>query len=200
MLDKIADIRDINDKVNEVNRIEWKGTEDWNYSLNYRDNYTEHEKRELTPLSDDTKDKLISVGYDLKIIEKIKTEEEAKIYIDAGLVCTEINGKFILINPNIDYQQVDPVTGKTNLDRMKEGLAPLDKQGKPIELHHIGQNNDSPLAELTREQHTGGGNDTILHDKKIESEINRREFATERKAHWKARHEQFSIGNDIKGV
>lgn len=54
-------------------------------------------------------------------------------------------------------------------------------------MHHIGQKPDSPLAELTTEEHRGAGNDTILHDKQKESEIDRNEFAKERKEHWKNR-------------
>ena len=33
----------------------------------------------------------------------------------------------------------------------------------PYELHHIGQNPDSPLAELTHEQHHKNGNFKKLH-------------------------------------
>ena len=49
---------------------------------------------------------------------------------------------------------------------------------------------DSPLAELTRNEHRGKGNDTVLHNKQKESEINREDFAKERAEHWKARAEQ----------
>ena len=49
---------------------------------------------------------------------------------------------------------------------------------------------DSPLAELTRDEHRGKGNDTVLHNKQKESEINREDFAKERAEHWKARAEQ----------
>ena len=70
---------------------------------------------------------------------------------------------------------------------MQEGKAPLDKDGKPIELHHIGQKSDAPLAELKREEHRGKGNDAILHDKNKNSEIDREVFATQRTEHWKSR-------------
>lgn len=51
----------------------------------------------------------------------------------------------------------------------------------------IGQKPDSPLAELTMEEHRGAGNDTILHDKTKETEIDRNEFGKERREHWKDR-------------
>lgn len=77
--------------------------------------------------------------------------------------------------------------GRTNRERAEQGLSPINKDGKVIELHHIGQHADSPLAELTTEEHRGKGNDTILHNKTKESEIDRQAFAKERNEHWEAR-------------
>lgn len=144
---------------------------------------------ERTELSSETKEKLSELGYPEDIIEKIKTEEEAKIYLDANLEPQEVNGRPCLVKKDIDPDRKDPVTGETNLEKMKRGRAPLDENGKPIELHHIGQNNDSPLAELTRDEHTGKGNYAILHERK-ESEIDRKGFEKEKSEHWKARAEQ----------
>ncbi|MGX7096014.1 HNH/ENDO VII family nuclease [Gemella bergeri] len=61
------------------------------------------------------------------------------------------------------------------------------ENGKPIELHHIGQKSDSPLAELSIDEHRSKENDGILHDKTKESEINRNTFNTEKINHWKER-------------
>ena len=49
-------------------------------------------------------------------------------------------------------------------ERMKNGLSPLTKKGDTVELHHIGQKQDSPLAELATQEHRGKGNYAILHD------------------------------------
>ena len=70
---------------------------------------------------------------------------------------------------------------------MEQGLPPLNKDGEPIELHHIGQKANGPLAELTQDEHRGKGNDGILHDKNKETEIDREEFRKERNVHWKER-------------
>lgn len=142
----------------------------------------------LTDLSDETKIVLQEQGYSDDVIENIGSEEEAEIYQNADLEGKSINGKDALIRQDINLDQKDAF-GDTNLERMEKGKAPLDAEGKPYELHHIGQKADSPLAELTRSEHMGGGNNKILHDVKKESEINRTDFNKERSEHWKARAE-----------
>lgn len=140
----------------------------------------------LEPLTDETKEELIEKGYSDDVLEAIGSEEEARIYTDAVLECSEVNGKDALVRTDIDLDATDPF-GNTNLERMENGRPPLDKNGKPIELHHIGQTSDAPLAELTKEEHMCNGNDSVLHDKSQESEIDRTAFQKERAEHWKAR-------------
>lgn len=125
-------------------------------------------------------------GWPDEVTNKINSMEEAQIYEKADLQDTVIDGKHCLIRTDIDLDQVDE-DGISNRQRMERGRPPITKDGKEVELHHIGQKQDSPLAELTMEEHRGIGNDTILHDKTKESEINRIAFAKERKDHWKSR-------------
>src|SRR4051794_22137879 len=61
-----------------------------------------------------------------------------------------------LINPNL----VDS-RGRTNLQRMEKGLAPIGSDGKSLELHHMLQRNDSPIAEVTNTFHKQ--NTRIIH-------------------------------------
>lgn len=122
-------------------------------------------------------------GWSDEIIDCIRSIDEAKIYQNAGLREADVGGKKCLIRQDIDFNQKDQF-GRTNSERMEQGLAPLDKNGHPLELHHIGQHADSPLAELTIEEHRGKGNDTVLHDKTKASEIDREKFALERSYHW----------------
>lgn len=124
-----------------------------------------------------------------KIIDSIGSWKEYEIYKNAGLVEAEIGGKKCLIRNDIEWNQKDAM-GRTNKERAEQGLSPINKDGKVIELHHIGQHADSPLAELTQEEHRGKGNDTILHDKTKESEIDRQAFAGERSDHWAARAQE----------
>lgn len=125
-------------------------------------------------------------GWSDEIINAIGSMKEYEVYKKAGLVEAEIDGKKCLIRNDIDWEQKDYM-GRTNKERAEQGLSPINKDGKVIELHHIGQHADSPLAELTTEEHRGKGNDTILHDKTKESDIDRQAFASERSAHWEAR-------------
>ena len=133
-------------------------------------------------------------GWSDEIVDSISSMLEYEIYRKAGLVEAEIGGKKCLIRNDIDWEQKDAM-GRTNKERVEQGLSPINKDGKVIELHHIGQHADSPLAELTPEEHRGKGNDTILHDKTKESEIDRQAFTGERNAHWEARANQGGQAN-----
>jgi len=150
-------------------------------------NETDEGKEGREGLTDEQKEKLRELtGWSDEILDAIGSWEEAEIYMKAGLKEVEINGKKCLIRDDIDLDQEDE-DGITNRERMERGRPPITKDGEEVELHHIGQKQNSPLAELTMEQHRGVGNDTILHDKTKETEIDRNEFGKERREHWKDR-------------
>ena len=150
---------------------------------------TDEGKEGLEGLTDEEKEKLRELtGWSDEILDAIDSWEEAEIYMKAGLKEVEINGKKCLIRDDIDLDQEDE-DGITNRERMERGRPPITNDGEEIELHHIGQKQNSPLAELTMEQHRGVGNDTILHDKIKATEIDRNEFGKERRDHWKNRVE-----------
>ena len=76
---------------------------------------------------------------------------------------------------------------------MRQGYAAIDSlTGEAYQLHHIGQAVDSPLAILTRLEHTGGGNNAILHDVNIadgagvHSLLSGSEWAAQRQEFWEA--------------
>lgn len=138
-------------------------------------------------LTDDEKKQIKDeTGWSDEIIDNIGSMKEYKIYKDAGLQEAEIGGKKCLIRSDIDMDQKDEF-GRTNKERMENGQPPITNKGETVELHHIGQKADSPLAELTTKEHRGAGNDTLLHDKQKESEIDRTEFKKERETHWENR-------------
>ncbi len=143
-------------------------------------------------------------GWSDNIIDYIQSEEEAAVYIDANL--KEVNGNLertdIDWNAKIPQDRIDRMRSlygdevadkwadKTNLDLIKEGKAPYGPDGQQINLHHIGQKSDSPLAELTNTEHKQ--NDGVLHDKTKSSEIERPIFRAERQRYWMARYESLT--------
>lgn len=133
-----------------------------------------------------------------EIIDNIKNIKQCEILKNSGLVEVEINGRKCLIKENIDLDYTDE-DGISNRDRIARGLAPFDsKTGKPIELHHLGQKAESPIVELTEEEHrtgeyeNGRKNQSLWHDNTVETEVHGEgnSWDQERKAHWKARAEQ----------
>ena len=129
-------------------------------------------------------------NYSPEVNSYMRSEAELGIYQKAGLEEQEIGEKKALIRNDINWDMLDE-KGRTNTERVKRGLAPLDSNGDSIELHHVGQKLDSPLAELTFEEHRGKGNDTILHDKTIQSETHAEgtKWDTERQDYWVSRAE-----------
>ena len=137
-------------------------------------------------------------NYPIDLIKTFKTTKEGYIYSEqAGLFAQEVNGRLALIR-DIDLNYVTDMmddTGHylTNLERMKLGYAAIDPAtGEAYQLHHIGQTVDSPLAILTPKEHTGGGNNSILHDPNIgsgngvHSIMPDAEWARQKQEFWKA--------------
>lgn len=142
-------------------------------------------------------------GWSDEIIENIKDMEQYEILKNAGLKEVEINGRKCLIKENIDLDYTDE-DGISNRQRIALGLAPLDsKTGAPLELHHLGQKADSPLVELTEEEHrtgeyeNGKKNQSLWHDNTVETEVHGEgnNWRQEREAHWKARSKETGGGN-----
>ena len=123
-------------------------------------------------------------GWSNEIVRNLASFEEYNHYKEIGLEEVMVGDKPCLVKQDIDFNQKEPIR-KTNEERMSLGKAPLDRDGRPIELHHIGQHDYSPLAQLTMEEHRGEGVDTILHEKNKVSEIDRSAFDKERANHWK---------------
>jgi len=141
------------------------------------------------------------------IVDAIQSPEEAEIYRRAGLKEALIGGRPALIRTDIDWSDYsirrntwlrnkladyDKWAEYNNADLIGEGFPPRDRNGDPYELHHIGQRQDSPFAELTWAEHMGDGNNVILHRMGKESEIDREAFDAEKSAYWQARYRSFT--------
>lgn len=108
--------------------------------------------------------------YPIDVIKQFSSVEQYEICKTAGLHPVTINGKTSLIRA-IDLDYVDEF-GRTNLQRMQQGLAAVDPDsGIAYELHHIGQKKDATLAILTKSEHMQGGNNTIWHEFGQASEV-----------------------------
>lgn len=124
-----------------------------------------------------------------EIIDAISSWKEYEVLNKANLKLEYINGRPCLIRTDIDMDQTD-AKGRTNRERMEQGLAPIGSDGKPINLHHIGQRADSPLAELTETEHQE--NYSELHPYKGPTEVHEEgnNWQVERESHWKTRSNQ----------
>lgn len=131
-------------------------------------------------------------GFPLDVIKQFSNTQQYEICKKAGLTPQTVNGQTALIR-NIDLNFVDDM-GRTNLQRMQQGLAALDPAtGKSYQLHHIGQKTDSTLAILTEAEHMQGGNNTIWHnlDKATEVHGAGNTWDAQRQAFWKAIAQSF---------
>lgn len=130
--------------------------------------------------------------YSSEINDWISSKEELEVYQNAGLKERTVDGRACLVRESIDPNYVDPKAGKSNQELMEMGRSPYDaKTGERIELHHIGQEYDSPLAELTADSEHGSFTST-LHTKEDDSwrhdeEKNKDYNTVQRPDHWKAR-------------
>ena len=179
-------------------------------------------KTELTHLAGISTNAMAKLGRDedvrVRVLEKLCTtldctlddivefvpnsESTSTVYFEqAGLYAQTINGEMCLVR-SIDLTYQSELAGQTvtNLERMRMGYAAIDPvTGQPFQLHHIGQAVDSPLAILTPFEHTGGGNNLILHDVNIEagqgvhSLISNAEWTAQKIEFWQAFAEWLAV-------
>ena len=93
----------------------------------------------------------------------------------------------------------------TNRDLMKNGNAPYayDAEDGKIEIHHIGQNESSPFAELTFKEHMMYGASKTIHSSGKESWRNNsaeeNKFYMERSKYWKKRASgKYTVITEVK--
>ncbi len=147
-----------------------------------------------------------TTGWSDQIVDYISSIDEANIYIKAHLQEATVGGRPALIRSDINWSafncrqewletklaDYDKWKDYNNADLIGEGYPPRDENGDPYELHHIGQQQHSPFAELTWQEHMGDGNNTILHQMGEYSNIDRQEFDKEKSQYWQARFHRFT--------
>ncbi len=82
---------------------------------------------------------------------KIFTRVQYKGFVTVNGVKRDISRRVYQRN-DIDFGYRD-ATGRTNLDRMKDGNAPIGNDGQPIQLHHVLQKESGPMAEVREITH-----------------------------------------------
>lgn len=115
------------------------------------------------------------------------TGEARKFWTNA----TEHNGvKVYQRNDIIDPNKVDSL-GRTNVQRMEQGLAPIGADGKSVNLHHMTQTNDSAIAEVTQTFHQQNSKVIHINPNTIPSGIYRNAFNTWKSSYWMNRANDF---------
>ncbi len=122
-------------------------------------------------------------GYPLDVIKQFHTMDEYQAFKNANLKPAVVGNKTALIKTDIDLTRVD-AKGRTNLERMKQGLAPQDSNGVSYELHHVGQQKDGTLAIMSQVEHDSPAIHGFLQ--KTEAHAAGTNWDAERQAFWKA--------------
>ncbi|EFI7783920.1 contact-dependent inhibition toxin CdiA [Escherichia coli] len=78
------------------------------------------------------------------------------------------------------------VTG-TNIERMASGRAPIGVDGKSVNLHHMTQNQNGPIAEVTQSFHQENSAVIHINPNTIPSGINRPVFDKWKEQYWRQR-------------
>ena len=89
-------------------------------------------------------------------------------------------------NDLIDPGLVDGV-GRSNLERMQSGLAPIGPDGKSLNLHHALQTNDSAIVEMTQTFHQTNSRVIHINPSSVPSGIDRSAFNAWRRDYWRSR-------------
>lgn len=77
--------------------------------------------------------------------------------------------------------------GKSNLERMRAGNAPIGTDGLPVEIHHLNQANEGPVVEILGEFHDRHHRTIHINGHDIPSGIDRPGFDSWRSRYWRNR-------------
>ena len=118
----------------------------------------------------------------------IASNRKNKLYItsEAYELYLLNSGRQITFNNTRVVQRDVFASNNKNIKLMKNGKAPIEYDGRSVELHHLKQNNKGTLVEvLSKDEHKK--HTKILHTSNKSSTINRSKFDTFRTQYWKER-------------
>lgn len=96
----------------------------------------------------------------------------------------KINGKMVLLdNSTFDVNYIDSL-GRSNLERMQSGLAPIGKDGYPVNLHHLDQTNNGAVVEMMQSVHRFNYFKIHTNTGQYPSLVDRPDFSIWRSQYW----------------
>ena len=106
---------------------------------------------------------------------------------ESGKKTVVVNGKTVTMDNSIFDPNFVDRQGRTNIQRMEQGLAPIGTDGKSINIHHIDQTNNGPVMEIMATEHQQNYSKLHTNIGQAPSQINRSEFNSWRRGYWEWR-------------
>ena len=99
---------------------------------------------------------------------------------------------------DIDPNRIDPKTGQTNLELMKQGKSPYTNGGMKVELHHTIQSEPGPVVEIpsgTHQQYTNMLHGLVQDGESFRNDPNlEKQYDNFRDQYWKEQAKEFETG------
>ncbi|WP_375618961.1 MULTISPECIES: HNH/ENDO VII family nuclease, partial [unclassified Bartonella] len=109
-----------------------------------------------------------------------------------------------LFDPNriSDWEEKGKTVWGTNIERMETGRAPIGFDGQSVELHHLKQTPEGPIAEMSKESHQKYSSVIHAPSKTHQSLIERQKFGKWREEYWKERAKGYreQTNNNLGGI
>ena len=109
-----------------------------------------------------------------------------------GTTIKNVNGVDVIQDNNLINAGMIDARGRSNIERMSKGLAPIGSDGKSINLHHVDQSMTGPVKEMTSTYHQQNYNSLHSNTGQTPSQIDRKQFDNWRKDYWKIRSNDFN--------
>jgi hypothetical protein len=119
-----------------------------------------------------------------------KADDIADVARGAGRT-SQFKGKNIFQDNSLFNPKFVDKQGRSNLQRMQEGLAPIGYDGKSVNIHHIDQTNNGPLMEISGSAHTQHYGELHKNTGQSPSQIDRPAFNNWRNHYWEWRASKF---------
>jgi hypothetical protein len=101
------------------------------------------------------------------------------------------NGKVVTQDNNLFDPHAIDKQGRSNIQRMQDGLAPIGYDGKSVTIHHIDQTNNGPVVEVSGSTHTQMYGALHKNTGQFPSLIDRQQFNSWRNDYWAWRARSF---------